>query len=203
MRCPFCYNPTLVISENIKEKNLIPEDEVLAFLKKRKKYLDGVVITGGEPLMQSDLKSFCKKLKRMGYVIKLDTNGLLPSLLQDLILEKLIDYIAMDLKGPVENYSKFCGVDANPQDIADSIKIIKNSGLPYEFRSTLVKSLHKEGDIEAMAGAIRGASLYYLQNFSKQDILVGSDFSGRPFPASELERFKSVAEKSVKKCLIR
>ena len=136
MRCPFCYNPSLVIPEAIEKSGFIPEEDVVGFLKKRKKYLDGVVLTGGEPAMQPDVKNFCRKLKKLGYSIKFDTNGLLPDLLSDLISEKLIDYIAMDIKGPMVNYNKFSGVDAG-ENIEKSIKLIKDSGLPHEFRSTL------------------------------------------------------------------
>jgi len=203
MRCPFCYNSSLVIPEIIEKSSFIPEVDLIAFLKKRKKYLDGIVLSGGEPTIQPDIKEFCSKVKAIGYDIKLDTNGLAPKILKELILEGLIDYIAMDIKGPIDNYKNFCGVDIDPASIRESIDLIINSKLPYEFRTTLVKQLHKEKDIEEMAKSISGAKLYYLQNFTKQDMLVDSNFSGRAFIGAEIEKFKNIAQKFVNNCVIR
>lgn len=203
MRCPFCYNPTLVVPELRQENRLIPEADVLEFMKKRKKYIDGVVISGGEPTLQPDLPAFLRKLKKLGYAVKLDTNGLRPEALEKLLEDELVDYLAMDIKGPLENYQKFCGVAASAGTIAKSISLVMGSGLPYEFRSTLSKGLHKAGDLEEMAEAIAGADQWYLQNFSRQDMLVGTGFSGRGFPRSELEKFVEIGSKKVKKCEIR
>ncbi|MFA5020485.1 MAG: anaerobic ribonucleoside-triphosphate reductase activating protein [Patescibacteria group bacterium] len=201
MRCPFCYNYKLVLPELLSDDNLYDEREVIAFLKKRKKYLDGLVISGGEPLAQEDLPDFLKQMKQIGYAIKLDTNGLAADILQHLIGEQLIDYIAMDIKGPLADYQKFSGVPAG--QVADSIKLVMKSGLPYEFRSTLVKNLHTSEDVGKMAQAIKGAKLYYLQNYSQNVPLAGDKFCGRQFAAEELETMRALAAGSVKKCLIR
>lgn len=201
MRCPFCYNAKLVLPELIRPENLYNEADILAFLKKRKKYLDGVVITGGEPTLQPDLPEFLAKLKKMGYEIKLDTNGLWPEEVEKVIKEGLVDYIAMDIKGPLDNYEKFSGVAGGA--ISDSINLIMASGLPYEFRSTLVKGLHQPGDIAPMAEAISGAGLYYLQNYSGEKPLAGEKLKGRGFTEAELEKFAKEAGKFVKACLVR
>ena len=203
MRCPFCHNPDLVIPENIEKSHLLDESELLTYLQKRKKYLDGLVITGGEPTMQPDIIDFCRKVHEMGYAIKLDTNGLMPEVLEKLLEEKLLDYLAMDLKGPVDKYEKFCGIKADCDKINKSIKIVKDSGLPYEFRSTLVKGLHDKDDVAEMAKAIKGAKLYYLQNFNFQDRLVDSGFSGKSFLVKEMENLAKIAQEFVKNCKIR
>lgn len=201
MRCPFCYNYKLVLPELINDDNLYKEQEVADFLIRRKKYLDGLVITGGEPLMQADLPEFLKAMKAAGYEIKLDTNGLQADKLRRLIDDKLIDYIAMDLKGPLEDYEKFSGVASG--QVAESIKLIMESGLPYEFRSTLVKGLHAKADLPAMAEAIKGAELYYLQTYSPAGPLAGEKFIGRQFSVKDMEEMRQIAETQVKQCLIR
>jgi len=203
MRCPFCHNPDLVIPENIEKSHLLDESELLIYLQKRKKYLDGLVITGGEPTMQSDIIDFCRKAHEMGYAIKLDTNGLMPEVLEKLLEEKLLDYLAMDLKGPVDKYEKFCGIKADCDKINKSIKIVKDSGLPYEFRSTLVKGLHDRDDVAEMAKVIKGAKLYYLQNFNFQDRLVDGNFLGKSNTTKEMENFAKIAQEFVKNCKIR
>ena len=201
MRCPFCYNSKLVLSELIDDNNLYNEGEVREFLKKRKKYLEGLVITGGEPLLQDDLPDFLRVMKDIGYAIKLDTNGLATAKLKNLLEEKLVDYIAMDIKGPLDQYDKFSGVAV--ENIGESIKLIMKSGLPYEFRSTLVKGMHKKEDIANMAKAIKGAKLYYLQNYFPSPALAGEKFKGKEFFLKEMEEMRQAAAVYVKKCLIR
>ncbi len=203
MRCHFCYNFKLVLPELIKDQQSFKEDEVLAFLKRRSQYLDGLVITGGEPTMQADLPEFLRQVKDFGYQVKLDTNGLLPEVLEKLLLEKLIDYIAMDIKGPLDQYEKFCGVKIKPEIIASSVKIVRNSGLPHEFRSTLVKGLHQKNDIIEMAKVIEGADLYYLQNFQADEILSGDISKVSGFTLEELEAMQKSIKGLVKQCLIR
>jgi pyruvate formate lyase activating enzyme len=187
MRCAFCYNPNLVVPDLVSAGGGMPEEQVKEFFVKRKSFLDGVCITGGEPLMQPDLKEFCGWLKDLGYAIKLDTNGLLPEQLQGLIDNELLDYIAMDVKGPLDNYSKFAGMDVDSEKIKRSIDVIQGGGVDYEFRSTIVKDLHTVEDIVTMAGAVVGAKRYFLQNFLPQDKLVGEDFDGKGFTQVELK----------------
>ena len=203
MRCPFCYNSNLVLPEQIKLSQLLDRKQTLDFLKRRKKYLEGVVITGGEPTLQPGLIPFCRKVKKLGYEIKLDTNGLRPEVLQRLLDAKLIDYIAMDIKGPLGRYKKFCGADIDPQKIKASIKLVMASGLPYEFRSTLVKGLHAAADVVKMARAIKGASLYYLQNYHDFARPLLADFQGGSFFNKEMEEFRKIAGEFVKECKVR
>jgi pyruvate formate lyase activating enzyme len=201
MRCPFCYNFNLVLPEQFSSKRLYDENEVIEFLKKRKKYLEGLVISGGEPTFQEDLPEFLAKMKKIGYAVKLDTNGFRPEVLQQLIENKLVDYLAMDIKGSLEDYERFTEVPAGRID--ESIKIVMASGLPYEFRSTLVKGLHEGADIIKMAQAIKGAEKYYLQNFSEAPVLAGEKFKGKAFFKKELEEMRQLAEKYVKCCEVR
>ena len=203
MRCPFCYNPSLVLTDAIKKIQPIAASDVLDFLKRRKKYLDGVVIGGGEPTLQPDLIKFCQKLKKIGYAIKLDTNGLLPTVLKKLIDGRLIDYLAMDIKGPLKNYSFVTKAEIDSGNIKTSISLIMKSGLPYEFRTTLVRNLHNQVDIENMAKLIKGADKYFLQNFRRQTDLVGQEFNGRSFPLKTMAEFKDIAKKYVKVCEVR
>jgi pyruvate formate lyase activating enzyme len=203
MRCPFCHNPSLVWPQLIKRNKSISTKTAFAFLKKRKKYLDGVVITGGEPTLQPDLAAFCRQLKALGYLVKLDTNGLRPRVLEKLIKEKLVDYLAMDIKGPLKDYPKFCGLEIAPGAIVKSIELIKTSGLPYEFRSTVIKGWHRPKDLAQMTRLIAGAKKYFLQNFSRLDRLVDDDFSGQPLTNQELERFKKLAARRVAFCGLR
>ena len=203
MRCPFCYNPNLVWPDLIKKANLLPETDLFSFLKRRRKYLDGVCLTGGEPLLQPDLISFLEKIKKLGYSVKLDTNGLRPDILKKLMAGGLIDYAAMDIKGPLEQYEKFCGVKINGGEIKKSIGLIIKSGLDYEFRSTLVKGLHKKSDIVKMAKLIKGAGKYFLQNFNPQAVLVGGKFKGASFTQKEMAEFCRLAGKYVNMCKVR
>ena len=164
-KCPWCYSSELVLPEKIKKQPKISEREFFKYLKDRKKLLDGLVLCGGEPTINKKLPSFIKKIKKMGFLIKLDTNGSDPKILKKLIDEKLIDYVAMDLKGPKERYSEFSGRKVDVKKIQKSIDILKENKVDYEFRSTIVPSLHTKEDIIEMAKWIRGAKRYYLQNF--------------------------------------
>lgn len=203
MRCHFCYNPNLVLPELIGEQTFLPEEDVLNFLSRRKKYLDAVCITGGEPALHPDLEQMCQKIKDLGYLIKLDTNGLLPEAVENLIKKKLIDYIAMDIKGPIDTYENFCGVPANKDNIRQSITMIMASGVDHEFRSTLVKGLHKSSDVESMARLISGAKRYFLQNFNPQEKLVGQGVEMDSFSHQEMAEFCELAGKYVELCNVR
>lgn len=201
MRCPFCYNYKLVLPEYLDKEKSFEEKQILSFLKKRKKYLDGLVITGGEPTIQNDLPRFLLDVKQMGYSVKLDTNGLLPEVLEKLISQKLIDYIAMDIKGPLDKYSKYCGI-SETSNIKESIAIVMNAGLPYEFRTTFAKGLHSIEDVVKIGKDIKGAQLYFLQGFRDEPKLdPKAKITG--FTLEEMEEMRLQCEKFVKKCLIR
>jgi pyruvate formate lyase activating enzyme len=163
LRCPFCHNPELV--DPARFEDLIPEAEILSFLEKRKGRLDAVVITGGEPTLQPELTPFTIHLKAMGYRIKLDTNGTLPSLLEEMLDRKLLDYVAMDIKAPLERYSEVTNTKTDGQRILKSISLIMGSGIDYEFRTTAVKSLLGPGDLEEIGRLVPGAKRFVLQKF--------------------------------------
>lgn len=144
-RCPFCHNRDLVMGEGLA---YIPEEEVLAFLEKRRKVLAGVCISGGEPTLQPDLGEFIRKVKRLGYRVKLDTNGYRPEVLRELLAEDLLDYVAMDLKNCKAKYAVTAGrPELELTKIITSVEMIKRSGIPHEFRTTVVKELHTESDL--------------------------------------------------------
>jgi pyruvate formate lyase activating enzyme len=174
-RCPFCHNPELV--DQVKYlSDLISDSEFFDFLKSRQSLLDGVCVTGGEPTLHKDLPEFFKKIKDLGFKIKLDTNGTNPEMLENLLKDKLIDYIAMDVKTNLKNYEKVVGTKVNLENIKKSVKIIMESGLDYEFRTTVVPGLHAEEDILALVGEISGAKKYYLQQFRPGEKVLSREF---------------------------
>lgn len=162
-RCPFCHNPELVDPERF--AGLIPEPEILSFLEKRKGRLDAVVITGGEPTLQPELTPFIIHLKALGYRVKLDTNGTFPDLLEEMLGRKLLDYVAMDIKAPLERYDEMTKTKTDSRRIGRSISLIMGSGVDYEFRTTAVKSLLGAEDIERIGRLISGAKRFVLQKF--------------------------------------
>ncbi|OIO47112.1 MAG: anaerobic ribonucleoside-triphosphate reductase activating protein [Parcubacteria group bacterium CG1_02_39_15] len=164
-RCPWCYSSELVLPEKIKKQPRISEKDFFNFLKERKELLEGVVICGGEPTVHKDLPVFLKKIKKLGYLVKIDTNGSNPGMLKKLIDEKLIDYVAMDIKAPKEKYSKAVGAKVDVKKIQKSIDILRKSKVDYEFRSTIIPGVHNKKDIIDMARWIRGGKAYYLQQF--------------------------------------
>lgn len=166
--------------------------------------LDAVVITGGEPTRHADLPEFIRKIKEMGFLVKLDTNGTNPSMLKKLIQDKLVDYLAMDIKGPLPKYSKIVNVTVSTKKIRESIKIIMHSNLPYEFRSTILPALHSRSDLEKMAKLIKGAKKYYLQKFQATGDLNNQDFNNyKSFTDQEMHDLCDLAKNYVEKCGVR
>lgn len=168
MHCPFCHNKDLVIkSEGLESYT---ESEIINFLEKRKTKLEGVCITGGEPTLQTDLIFFIEKIKHLGYKIKLDTNGLNPHIIKQLLENKFIDYIAMDIKNSPSKYSLTTGLpDINLDKIEKSINIIKSSQIKYEFRTTVIKEHHNQKDFEEIADWLSGSLKYVLQPYKNSD----------------------------------
>jgi pyruvate formate lyase activating enzyme len=165
-RCPFCYSSELVLPEKMAEQPKIAEKAFFDFLKERQGLLEGVVICGGEPTIHKDLPDFIKRIKDLGFLVKLDTNGSNPEMLRELMQDGLVDYVAMDIKAPLgEKYDLATGVKVDLDKIKESIEIIKGSGVDYEFRSTIVPSIHTKEDVIQMAKDISPAKKYYLQNF--------------------------------------
>ncbi|MFH1890678.1 MAG: anaerobic ribonucleoside-triphosphate reductase activating protein [Candidatus Kuenenbacteria bacterium] len=201
-RCGFCYNPELVTQ--IDKKSFIPEKYILNFLEKRKKVLDGAVITGGEPTMHKDLPEFICKIKKMGYFVKLDTNGTNPKMLEKLINNKLINYIAMDIKGPLGKYRGIAKAKVNTKNIKESIKLIMKSELNYEFRSTILPALHKKQDLERMAKLIKGAEKYYLQKFRLEKKLNDLTFvKYKSYTDKEMKQLTEICKEHVRECRVR
>ncbi|MBR5491198.1 MAG: anaerobic ribonucleoside-triphosphate reductase activating protein [Oscillospiraceae bacterium] len=188
-RCPFCHNAALVTE---KEEEGISEEEFFAFLNKRRGILDGVAVTGGEPLMRADLPDFLRGIKDMGYLVKLDTNGYYPDTLQKCIEAGLVDFIAMDIKNSPAKYAQSCGRESvDMEKIRRSVEIIKNSGVDYEFRTTAVAGLHEDADFPAMGEMIKGAKAWYIQLFKDSGGLI-SDGLIAP-SAEDMERWKALA----------
>lgn len=219
-RCHFCYNPSLVLLQSGKSKypalprekfrgnagtnNLIPEDDFFVFLGSRAGKIEAVVVTGGEPTIHADLPRFLKKIKALGLKVKLDTNGIDPAMLGRLIKGKLVDYLAMDIKNSPARYGETAGVKIDLAKIRKSVKIIMTSGLPYEFRTTVVPGLHEMKDIEGAAPLVRGADVWYLQQFKSGTALVDKTFENKKsFTRKELEAMRDLALKYVKKCEVR
>ena len=170
-RCPFCHNASLVT--HIDNTARIDEEEIFAYLKKRQGILEGVCISGGEPLLQPDIEDFIKKVKELGYAVKLDTNGSFPERLISLVEKGLVDYVAMDIKNSKAKYDITAGVRVNIADIEKSVSFLLKGTVPYEFRTTVAEGLHNVEDIQDIVPWIKGAPQYFLQNFADSgDILV-------------------------------
>jgi len=163
-RCPFCHNSELVLPEKIRALSLIPEADVFSVLKERQKFLDGVVITGGEPAIQPDLARFIERAKKLSYLVKLDTNGSRPEVLEQLLEAQLLDYVAMDLRGSAARYDELAGVRVDLDAIERSIRLIIDQAPDYEFRTTVAPTMTAE-DITDAISLITGAKRYVLQRF--------------------------------------
>lgn len=190
MRCPFCHNPELI---HTNQKSILSEEEFFEFIARRKKFLDAICISGGEPTQQPDLEEFIVRIKSMGYLVKLDTNGSAPSRLRSMIDEKLIDYVAMDIKNSPQKYSMTMGVKSSKllEEIQKSVKILLESSIPYEFRTTVVKEFHESQDFYEIGKWIEGARAYYLQNFEDNGKVLQSGL--HPVSQEELIAFKDIA----------
>ena len=189
--CPFCHNRSLVVHPQ--KLPSLPTEDVLDFLDRRKVALEGVCITGGEPLVQEDLGDFMAVLKDMGYKIKLDTNGYDPTHLDHLMKAGLIDYVAMDIKGPQDSYAKASGCpDLDLTRIKLSVDLIKSSNIDYEFRSTIVRELHSPDDIEHIGQWLEGAKAYYLQPYVETEDVIMPVFSS--YSKAEMVRFQKMLQ---------
>lgn len=200
-RCGYCHNPELVKPE--KFETPISEKDFFSFLKKRQEKLEAVTITGGEPTMQKDLIQFIKKIKSMGYLVKLDSNGSNPEVLENIFKLKIIDYIAMDTKAPLEKYFKIINTDIDIKNIEKSIKLIMNSKIDYEFRTTVVKDQLFLDDFEKMGKLIKGAKLYVLQKFIPTKTNDLKFLKKQTYSDEEFEDIKKIMQKYVQKCIIR
>ena len=199
-RCPFCHNKQLVfLNENLNEINSL---DILDFIKKRKNVIDGICISGGEPLIHPGLADFLRQIKEFGLKIKLDTNGSLPSKLNDLIKENLVDYVAMDIKNSKEKYAMTIDIenfDISP--IQESINLLMNSQIDYEFRTTFVKEFHNGEDVKQIGQWLKGAKKYYIQSFKDNDNVIRRGLSS--FNKNDLIEFKNILNEYINDVEIR
>lgn len=200
LRCPFCHNASLVLPEKFGES--IPRDEFFSFLSSRIGKLEGVCISGGEPTLQCELVDFIKEIKNMGFLVKLDTNGTNPDMLESLISARLVDYVAMDIKSSLDGYAAAVGIsDFDTSSIERSIGILRRGEVDFEFRTTVVFGLHTEENIENTAKWLAGEEKYFLQTFEDSGDVLKSGFSG--YSKAEMQHFLEVVRKFIPLAQIR
>lgn len=197
-RCPFCHNGTTVLEAD----TFIPFEDILDYLKSRKGLIDAVVVSGGEPTLMPDLKEKVIKLKELGFLVKLDTNGTNPDIVKDLYESKLIDYVAMDIKNSFEKYPVTAGVNnINLNKVKETIDYLMNSGIDYEFRTTLIDEFHTEADIEQMGELIKGANKMFLQKFVERDSCIQKGL--HEVSKENAIKFQKILQKSIKNVNLR
>ena len=194
LRCPFCHNALLVT--RLAETPEIPEQEVLDFLASRRGLLDGVVLTGGEPLLQPDAADFLWKVRELGFAVKLDTNGCDPARLAEILNQGLVDYVAMDVKNAPARYAETVGIPGfNPAPVEESIRLLRKSTVDYEFRTTVVRQFHDSASFRAIGPWISGARRYFLQAFIDRDTVLRPGLSA--WSREEMEGFAALVRPSV------
>jgi len=203
--CPYCHNPQLV-NGGFSKTGCLDEKVFYEFLEGREDFIDGVVISGGEPTIHEELVALCKRIKMMGYPIKLDTNGSRPKAIKLIINEGLVDYIAMDIKTDPLSYPPAIVKNYDPSQTLESIETVMDSGIPYEFRTTCINPIVDEQNIKNIARTIRGAELYALQRFRNHNGVLNPRFfakTGTGHRKDELRKLKAIAEPWVKECIVR
>lgn len=199
-RCPFCHNGNLVLLPD--SESTIAEEEILVYLKKRSGILEGVCITGGEPTLQTDLREFIVRVKELGYLIKLDTNGYRPQMLWKLLEEELLDYVAMDVKASLLNYKKATGCPGvDLSRIEESIAILKSSGIDYEFRTTVVKGIHTVAEFDSIGRLLEGAKAYYIQAYRENENVLSGGYEA--FSTDVMNEMAEMARKYIDKVELR
>ncbi len=203
MRCPFCHNKGLVLE--VEQQPVIEEEEVLRHLERRRGILTGLCITGGEPTLQPDLEEFIRKVRRLGILVKLDTNGTRPRVLERLLRQGLLDYVAMDIKASGEHYGQASGVEeaAVREAVEESAELLKAGSIDYEFRTTLVKGLHRKEEMEDIGRWLAGAKAYYLQNYQGGEHILSGRRDLEGFSLEELREFERIAQKYIDRVAIR
>lgn len=211
-RCPFCQNSPLVLPQSPADSvPSLDENALFHFLNKRAGILDGVCITGGEPTLQADLPDFIKKIRSLGYLVKLDTNGSNPDMLEELLSDGLLDYAAMDIKAGRDNYANVCGLDARSsketgamlQRIERSVRLLKDSAADFEFRTTVVRGLHTECDFADISDWLSGCSRYFLQSFRDCPQVLLKQHSFSAFSPEEMAGFLSIVQKKIPQAALR
>ncbi|MDO8499410.1 MAG: anaerobic ribonucleoside-triphosphate reductase activating protein [bacterium] len=204
-RCGYCHNPEFVLPENIQKikGGFIPEESFFNFLRQRIGLLDGVVVSGGEPTIAPDLLNFMEKVKTLGFLVKLDTNGNRPEIIKQAIAKGVVDYVAMDVKTSLEAYPRLVGRLVSVKNIAESIELLKTGAVKYEFRSTLIKTIHSPVMLQSMAELLRGAERVYLQSF-RPGITLDPTFSEyNAFSAEEMEHVAELFRTEVGEVVVR
>jgi pyruvate formate lyase activating enzyme len=200
LRCPFCHNASLVIPEKFGES--IPEDEFFAFLSSRVGKLEGVCISGGEPTLHRELVDFIKRIKDMGFLVKLDTNGTNPDMLESLISARLVDYVAMDIKSSLDGYAAAVGIsDFDISSIEKSVAVLRRGDVDFEFRTTVVLGLHTEENLLKIAKWLEGEKKYFLQTFEDSGDVLKSGFSG--YSKAEMQHILEAVQKFIPLAQIR
>jgi len=205
-RCPFCYNKNLVLQSDAMPT--IAYERIREYLEANRKWIDGVVITGGEPTNHEDLPSLCNELKRMSFLVKLDTNGTNPAIIRELIEDDAVDFVALDLKAPLteEEYSKTCGVSVGDflGQIREAIQLLLRGNVDYEFRTTVVPTLHRVEDVERICLTVKGCRKYALQNYKSDVETINARLQDlKPFSTAEMEAFFQAAKKIVPNTILR
>ena len=200
--CPYCHNASLIPKPQ-EDDDYYSEAKVLNFLDAQKEFIDGVVITGGEPTLHSDLPQFIKKIKAKELKVKLDTNGSKPDLLAELIRAKLLDYIALDVKAPPAEEKAILGTTGFAEELKESIELIKTADCAYEFRTTVVPTLHNKEQIEKIGKLVQGTKVHYIQNFRPVNTLDPELEEIKEFPPAKLQEFKDILSQYVQKVVIR
>jgi len=200
-RCPFCHNSDLVLNHD--RFPGIPDEQIFRHLRQFRKWVDRVVITGGEPTLQKGLPVFAERLKREGFKVKLDTNGSRPEVVKDLVEAGLIDFIAMDIKGPITAYDRWCGTAVNQDRIEESIDFISTGPVEHEFRMTVVPFLHKEADVYEAASRVRGAKRFTVQDFVPRNTLNPAFAHVRPFSPDRMTRIRQNVEGIIQNAQVR
>ena len=206
LRCPFCYNKSLVLHPE--EMLTIPFVQVEHYLEANQKWIDGIVITGGEPTLHEDLPLLCEKIKKAGFDVKVDTNGTNPKVIGELMEKRLVDSVAMDVKAPLnkEKYSAACGLNATPflERINETIKILLTAAVECEFRTTVVPTLHRLEDVEGICQGIKGCKKYTLQNFKSEVETIDPAYQNlKPFSKKQMGNFLRTAKRAVPNAIFR
>ena len=200
MRCGYCHNPELVLPERLAPS--IPVEEVMIFLKSRVGRLDGVVISGGEPTIHDELPELCRMIKRLGFDVKLDTNGTRPEMVRAMIDEGVIDFVAMDVKGPLEKYVEIAARPIDLEAIVENIRLMIDSGIGHEFRTTIVREQLEVSDFEKIGQLVKGAKRFALQHFRTGTTISPKFAEFHTFSDDEFAAAKKIMERYVGECVI-
>ena len=200
MRCGYCHNPELVLPERLAPS--IPIDDIMLFLKSRVGRLDGVVVSGGEPTIHDDLPELIRRIKELGYDVKLDSNGTRPEMIRQLISDRLIDFVAMDIKGPLEKYQEIAARPIDLEAIQETIALLIDSGLEHEFRTTIVREQLEPEDFYKVGELVKGAKRFALQHFLPGTTLSPQFHTATTFTDAEFDQAKNIMEGYVEKCVI-